>query len=108
MARFTHPSLASPNAPFRSIFTEKDLDDALASLRLKALYRMQQKGSFNLASDFETIGTLSQEFNEFQVAVHAKLTADTKCEELLDVAFSAILGILFHRAKGDNDGNCNH
>ena len=107
MGQSTHPSMLSPNAPFRSKFSEKDLDNALEQLRQKALYRMKQKGCYNLASDFETIGTLYQEFHEFNDAVHAKLIAETKCEELLDIAFSAILGVLFHTAK-DSDGNSNH
>ena len=102
MGRSTHPTLVSPNAPFRSIFTLQDLDDALAELKRKALYRVDQKGNYNLASDFETVGTLRQELNEFETAIHAKLTPEVKCEELLDVAFSAILGVLFHKAKGEN------
>lgn len=106
MGRTTHPSMLSPNMPLRSKFNEKDLDVALGQLREKALYRMKQKGSYNLASDFETIGTLFQEFNEFNDAVHAKLSTEVKCEELLDIAFSAILGVLFHKATCDNGHGC--
>ena len=102
-----HPSLISPNAPFRNEFSVVDLDKVLGMLREKALYRMHQKGQTNLASDFETIGTLHEEFNEFTDAVHNKMPVDVKCAELLDIAFSAVLGVLFHKAV-NSDGPCNH
>ena len=102
MGKSTHPSLVSPNAPFRSKFNTKDVDNALMEFRRVVDFRINQKGSFNLSSDFETIGTVDQEFMEFKNAVHGRLSENAKVNELYDVMMSALLGVLFHRATNGN------
>ena len=95
-----HPSLIHSNMPDRTMFDMLDVESILSEIREVAILRTRQKGFGNLASDFETVGTLHQEFNEFTDAIHEKQSADAKCKELYDIIFSAMLGILLHKSVG--------
>jgi hypothetical protein len=94
----------------RPKFSTTDLVKALDSLEQKIDYRLTQKGWNHLSSDFECMGILDQEIMEYREAIHKRLHNQARVEELLDIAWAALLGIMMHNAilNKDDDQPSSH
>jgi len=75
-------------------FTKEDFSQALKEVRAKGNQRIKQKGLNHLTSDFEILGVLYQELYEYNEAIHDRLSEEDKKEELLDIAYAALLGVM--------------
>lgn len=65
--------------------------DAFDALTAKAQYRLNQKGYKGFVSDLEIIGCIELEVEEYKEAVQKRLPKASKQDELLDIAWAAML-----------------
>lgn len=77
-----------------------DLQDAVEAVSEKLDFRIKQKGLGTMASCHEILGILDEELQEYRDEVHAKAGAETKIEELKDIAVAALFGIASIQAGG--------
>lgn len=82
------------NPELRERFSTADLNSVIEALFKKVAYRARQKGNQCFGSDYETIGVLQLEIEEFKAAVQSRLSSEAKFEELLDIAWAALLGAM--------------
>ena len=71
----------------------KHLSDHLQSILIK-------KGRGSFSSSHELLGVLLEEFEEFKTNVMNNSSDDDKCNELLDVAATAIFGYICYKENG--------
>ena len=71
---------------------QKLIEQVLKTVKRKIEYRLTQKGRGIFISSHETLGILSEEFNEFGAAVQSNDPV-YQTNELLDVAVAAVLGL---------------
>jgi hypothetical protein len=84
----------------RQQLTPQDFNKALESVKEKFFYRVKQKGSGTMASNHEILGIISQEVQEYNDAIHQKLSDSDKIEELKDIAVAAVFGIASIESQG--------
>lgn len=77
-----------------------DLQQAVADVASKTDFRAKQKGMGVMASCHEILGIIEDEVQEYRDEVHAKADAESKIEELKDIAVAAIWGIASIRCGG--------
>jgi hypothetical protein len=90
------------NPDERKTFNEVEVAEAVALLTSKANKRIIEKGRQCFSSDYESIGVLQLEVEEFKEAVQARLSYDAKIEELLDIAWAALIGVMTLRKEMEN------
>lgn len=61
---------------------------------------LNKKGKGSFSSSHELLGVLLEEFEEFKTNVMKNSSDDEKCNELLDVAATAIFGYVCYKEKG--------
>lgn len=76
----------------RPEFQDKLIEKVLGVIKRKTEHRLKQKGRGIFISSHETLGILSEEFNEFGAAVQSN-DPIYQANELLDVAVAAVLGL---------------
>ncbi len=77
----------------RQQLTSEDLLNASVAVEKKLFFRADQKGLGTMASNHEILGIVSQEVQEYNDAIHGRLSKEEKIEELKDIAVAAIFGI---------------
>lgn len=85
--------------------TRKQIDDIAIGIGLKDLSNHLQsilikKGRGSFSSSHELLGVLLEEFEEFKTNVMNDSSDDEKCNELLDVAATALFGYVCYKEKG--------
>lgn len=87
----------------REVFTPTDILYAQELLNCKIDYRLKQKGFNILISDYEISGIINEEVREFDQNVQQRLSAQAKIEELLDIAWAALLGVISLEKQRENE-----
>jgi len=81
------------DAKSRPQMSDNALDRAIEDILRKMSFRLEEKGRGIFLSSHEIEGIVGEEVREFQRAVEANKT-DQQRDELIDIAVSAILGIV--------------
>lgn len=84
----------------RQQLATQDFNKALDGVKEKFFYRVHQKGTGTMASNHEILGIISQEVQEYNDAIHQRLSDSHKIEELKDIAVAAIFGIASIESQG--------
>jgi len=80
--------------------TEQDLKDTSVEIISEILAVMERKGDHTFHSGHETLGIITEEYHEFVEAIHSNNKNKIQ-EELIDLAISAIAGLIsFRKATG--------
>jgi hypothetical protein len=84
----------------RQQLTPEDLEAAVKEVRKMLDWRSLQKGLGTMASNHEILGIIRQETNEYEDAIHGRLSDGEKVHELTDIAVAALFGIASIRSGG--------
>lgn len=83
----------------------KQIDNVAIDIGLSDLFKhlhliLAKKGRGSFSSSHELLGVLLEEFEEFKTNVMNNSSDDEKCNELLDVAATALFGYICYKEKG--------